>query len=266
MYLAYGARALAAVALGVSGGGRCGTGGDRGTGGGQRDHHPRSAAPGSGSPRRGPSSTTECEQSIHIACYNPAQIQRAYNLPALYSRGITGKGATIVIIDPYGSPTIASDLRNFDSTEGVPNPPSLQVSSSPQGKVPAFDPNDANMVGWASETTLDVEWAHTIAPGARILLVETPGGGKTGTVGVDQIVRAEKYVIRHHLGGVISQSFVATEQAIGCRRDHVAARCVPGCFRWSRRGAGRLGRQRRDRFRVGPGALLHPSSDILARQ
>ena len=30
------------------------------------------------------------------------------------------------------------------------------------------------MVGWAGETTLDVEYAHTMAPGANILLVETP--------------------------------------------------------------------------------------------
>src|SRR5256714_5258334 len=165
-------------------------------------------------PRTGPSTTAECEQAIGIACYDPAQIQRAYNLRTLYSRGITGKGATIVVIDPYGSPTIGSDLRTFDRAEGVPNPPSLRIIR-PAGKVPAFNPNNANMVGWASETTLDVEYAHTIAPGARILLVETPGGGKTGTVSMDQIVTAEKYVIRHHLGSVISQSFVATEQAIG---------------------------------------------------
>ena len=164
--------------------------------------------------RRGPSTTAECKQSLHIACYNPVQIQRAYSLRALYSRGITGKGATIVVIDPYGSPTIARDLRTFDRIEGVRNPPSLRIIR-PVGKVPAFNANNANMVGWASETTLDVEWAHTIAPGARILLVETPGGGKTGTVSMDQIVKAEKYVIKHHLGGVISQSFVATEQAIG---------------------------------------------------
>src|SRR6266851_2444078 len=75
--------------------------------------------------------------------------------------------------------------------------------------------HNAGMVGWASETTLDVEYAHTIAPGAKILLVETPGGGKAGTVSMEQIVTAEKYVISHHLGGVISQSFVATEQAVG---------------------------------------------------
>ena len=219
MYLANGARALAAVAIGVAvaaaaapAGGTAPAGTEVPAGasvtitpGVQHQQHES---------RRGPSSTAECKQSIHIACYNPAQIQRAYHLPALYSRGITGKGATIVIIDPYGSPTIARDLRNFDSTEGVPNPPSLRIIR-PAGKVPAFNPDNANMVGWASETTLDVEWAHTIAPGARILLVETPGGGPTGTVSMDQIVRAEKYVIRHHLGGVISQSFVATEQAVG---------------------------------------------------
>jgi subtilase family serine protease len=164
--------------------------------------------------RQAPSTTAECEQSLQIACYNPAQIQQAYNLPALYSHGVTGKGATIVIVDPYGSPTIASDLREFDSAEGVPGPPSLRVIR-PAGNVPAFNANNANMVAWASETTLDVEYAHTIAPGAKILLVETPGGGPTGTVSMPQIVTAEKYVIRHHLGDVISQSFVATEQAIG---------------------------------------------------
>jgi subtilase family serine protease len=164
--------------------------------------------------RQAPSTTAQCEQAIQIACYNPAQVQQAYHLPALYSRGVTGNGATIVIVDPYGSPTIASDLRNFDSTENVPGPPSLQIIR-PAGKVPAFNPNNANMVGWASETTLDVEYAHTIAPGARILLVETPGGGSAGTVSMPQIVAAENYVIQHHLGDVISQSFVATEQAIG---------------------------------------------------
>ena len=164
--------------------------------------------------RQGPSTTAECEQSIQIACYNPVQIQQAYNLPSLYSHGITGKGATIVIVDPYGSPTIVSDLRDFDSTENVPNPPSLRIIR-PAGKVPAFNPNNANMVGWASETTLDVEYAHTIAPGAKILLVETPGGGSAGTVSMPQIVTAEKYVVRHHLGDVISQSFTATEQAVG---------------------------------------------------
>jgi len=69
-----------------------------------------------------------------------------------------------------------------------------------------------------------VEYAHAIAPGAKILLVETPGGGRSGTVSMSQIVTAEKYVINHHLGGVISQSFSATEQTFGSRQSLLALR------------------------------------------
>ena len=68
------------------------------------------------------------------------------------------------------------------------------------------------MVGWAGETTLDVEWSHTMAPGANILLVETPVSETEGAAGFPQIVEAENYVIDHHLGQVISQSFSATEE------------------------------------------------------
>ncbi len=164
--------------------------------------------------RQGPSSTAQCQQALQISCYNPAQIQQAYDLPSLYADGVNGKGATIVIVDPYGSPTISSDLSTFDSEESLPAPPSLRIIQ-PAGKVPAFNPNNSDMVGWATETTLDVEWAHVIAPGAKILLVETPGSKDNGGVSMAQIVTAEKYVIGHHLGDVISQSFVATEQAVG---------------------------------------------------
>ena len=221
MYLAHGARVLTAGILGVAVVATAAAGlalTPPGPGPGGRVQASVIITPGvrhlQREARQSPSTTAECEQSLQIACYNPAQVQQAYHLPVLYSRGVTGKGATIVIVDPYGSPTIASDLRAFDSAEGVPGPPSLRIIR-PAGKVPAFSPNNANMVGWASETTLDVEYAHTIAPGAKILLVETPGGGRAGTVSMEQIVAAEKYVIRHHLGDVISQSFVATEQATG---------------------------------------------------
>ncbi len=69
-----------------------------------------------------------------------------------------------------------------------------------------YKPN-GNREGWAGETDLDVEYAHAIAPGANILLVETPTSENEGTTGFPQIEKAEKYVVRHHLGGVISQSF-----------------------------------------------------------
>src|ERR1700728_3640863 len=56
--------------------------------------------------RQGPSNTAQCQQALHISCYNPAQVQQAYSLPTLYAKGVNGKGTTIVIVDPYGSPTI----------------------------------------------------------------------------------------------------------------------------------------------------------------
>jgi subtilase family serine protease len=158
-----------------------------------------------------PPTTADCEKAYKVACYEPAQIQQAYHLPAVYASGVTGKGATIVIVDSFGSPTIKNDLGVFDRSFGLPAPPSFRVIQ-PAGQVPAYDPANSDMVGWAGETTLDVEYAHTIAPGASILLVETPVSETEGVHGFPQIITAEEYVLKHHLGDVISQSFSATEQ------------------------------------------------------
>ena len=61
-------------------------------------------------PAATPPDTAFCEQYYHIACYLPAQIQQAYNLPRLYRQGITGRGQTIIIVDSFGSPTVRRDL------------------------------------------------------------------------------------------------------------------------------------------------------------
>jgi subtilase family serine protease len=67
------------------------------------------------------------------------------------------------------------------------------------------------MVNWAVETTLDVEYAHVFAPGAAIVLLETPVSETEGVQGFPEIVEAENYVIDRGIGDVISQSFGATE-------------------------------------------------------
>jgi subtilase family serine protease len=164
-----------------------------------------------GRARAVPPTTADCEQAYKVACYEPAQIRQAYDLPALYANGVTGKGTTIVIVDSFGSPTIKNDLGVFDKTFGLPAPPSFTIIH-PAGQIPAYDASNSDMVGWAGETTLDVEYAHVIAPGARILLVETPVSETEGVHGFPQIVTAEQYVLKHHMGDVISQSFSATEE------------------------------------------------------
>ena len=170
-----------------------------------------------------PPTTAQCEAAFAVACYEPPQIQQAYNLPALYAKNVTGQGTTIVIVDSFGSPTILNDLATFDAAFGLPAPPSFRVIQ-PAGAVPPFDPHNGEMVGWAGETTLDVEYAHTIAPGASIVLVETPVPETEGVTGFPQIVQAEEYVINHHLGDVISQSFSATEQTFSARASVQALR------------------------------------------
>jgi subtilase family serine protease len=161
-----------------------------------------------------PPTTAFCQANFGISCYEPAQFQQAYDLSPLYGQGLTGAGQTIVIVDSFGSPTIAADLQTFDATFGLPAPPSFNVIA-PAGAIPAYpaDPfGAADRAGWAFETTLDVEWSHVIAPGANILLVETPTSETEGVQGFPEIVEAENYVVDHNLGDVISQSFGATEQ------------------------------------------------------
>ena len=158
-----------------------------------------------------PPTQAQCVAAFTVPCYDAAQIQTAYNEQPLFSHGITGKGETIVIVDSFGSPTIQSDLATFDAQFGLPAPPAFKIIQ-PAGAVPPYDPTNSAMTGWARETTLDVEWSHTIAPGANILLVETPVAETEGVAGFPQIVEAENYVINHHLGQVISQSLDATEQ------------------------------------------------------
>ena len=164
-----------------------------------------------GAPTSGPAATADCEKAEGIACFDPGQLRAAYRLPSLYAKGITGKGVTIMIVDSFGSPTIKADLAAFDQQFGYPAPPKFTVIA-PVGKIPAFKPDDSDMAGWAEETTLDVEYAHALAPGANILLVETPVSETEGVTGFPQIVQAEEYALAHYNVGVISQSFSATEE------------------------------------------------------
>jgi subtilase family serine protease len=162
-------------------------------------------------PLQAPPDTAQCLATLQRACYRPAQFLRAYHLRPLFERGLDGRGRTIALVESFGSPTIAADLRHFDETFQLPDPPELRIIH-PAGHPPPFDPNDPHMLTWAEETSMDVEWAHVMAPGARLLVVETPVAETEGITGFPEIVLSENDVIDHHLADVISQSFGATEE------------------------------------------------------
>jgi subtilase family serine protease len=134
----------------------------------------------------------------------------AYGVDGLIALGLTGKGRTIAVVDSFGSPTIQHDLQVWDKAFGLPDP-SLSILQ-PVGPVPRFDPQNGDMVLWAEETTLDVELAHAMAPGASIDLLETPVDETQGITGVPEMMKAEKYAIDHGIVDVISQSWSTTEQ------------------------------------------------------
>jgi subtilase family serine protease len=103
------------------------------------------------------------------AAMTPALARAAYNFNGITFGGVAGDGAnqTIAIVDAFNDPNIVSDLAFFDQTYSLPAPPSFTIVNQSGGtNLPG------NNKGWASEIALDVEWAHAIAPGANILLVE----------------------------------------------------------------------------------------------
>jgi subtilase family serine protease len=153
-----------------------------------------------------------CRDNSGFPCYSPQEMRKAYGITAILDAGYTGSGQTIIIIDSFGSPTIAQDLKTFDAGYGLPDPPSFTVLA-PLGTVP-FNPNNSDQVGWAGETTLDVEWAHAMAPDANIVLLTSPVDETEGVQGLPEFLALEKYALDHHLGKIISQSWAATENTL----------------------------------------------------
>ncbi len=140
----------------------------------------------------------------------PTQIWHAYGFDQI-GCGLTGttwpnsklcgNGQVIAIVDAYDNPNIESDLATFNKQFGLP--PCTKANgcftkATPQGG-PKFDQT------WALETALDVQWAHAIAPGAKILLVEAKSSS------LSDLLVAVDYAVKQ--GGVhqVSMSWGASE-------------------------------------------------------
>jgi subtilase family serine protease len=128
-----------------------------------------------------------------LSCYGPYELGKAYNFPS----NLDGRGQTILIVDAYGSPTIQSDLAAFDTYFGIPAPPSFRIINT-RGTGAAGSGETAD---WGLETSLDVEYAHAMAPGANIVLAVA------ATDNNDDINAAEAQVFPFFPHAIVSQSF-----------------------------------------------------------
>ncbi|MHB8635227.1 MAG: S53 family peptidase [Fimbriimonadaceae bacterium] len=123
---------------------------------------PGSALPNGGL-LRGPSMFASGPQGYH-----PADIQAAYKMPS------TGGSNAIAIVDAYDLPTALSDFNMFSSTFGLPTESSSSATSSSNKHFQVVYAQGSQPSGtyWADEEALDIEWAHAMAPNAKIYLVE----------------------------------------------------------------------------------------------
>lgn len=150
-------------------------------------------------------------RSTAFHCYTPANIYAAYGVDALRAEGTTGKGQTIVIVDSYGSPTVQQDLNRFSDTFHLPRT-TVQIINA-NGAPPFNNSVNGSAVNWAFETSLDVQWAHAIAPDAHLVLVAANPAETEGVQGFPSIFRGEQMAIDAFPGAVMSQSFAVTEQS-----------------------------------------------------
>ncbi|MDB5357482.1 MAG: hypothetical protein JWN24_3935, partial [Phycisphaerales bacterium] len=142
--------------------------------------------------------------------FTPTTVRHAYGIDQLMFGAITGNGSgqTIAILDVYDYPTAAADLHAFDQATGLPDPPSFtKVNQDGGSTLPGVDPA-AKGQDWEVESALDIEWAHAMAPGASIVLVEanTPSDS-------DLIQHAANWARNAPGVSVVSMSFGRDESA-----------------------------------------------------
>ena len=129
-----------------------------------------------------PASTSQPAASETVVGLTPQQVRHAYNVDKIYYKKkgklirATGEGQAVAIVVANDHPRITSDFKVFNRTFGLPNYGKdgklllqKKVAPSAFGFTAPVPPVDR---GWAGEAALDVQWVHSIAPRAKIFLVE----------------------------------------------------------------------------------------------
>ncbi len=127
---------------------------------------------------------------------SPATIKSVYNFPTSLT---AGAGKTVAIVDAFNDPTAESDLAVFSRQFGLPacttaNGCFSKVAQNGGGNYPKTD------AGWALEISLDVQWAHAVAPGARILLVEATTNSFTNLLIAEDYAKAHAQYVSNSWG------------------------------------------------------------------
>jgi subtilase family serine protease len=135
-----------------------------------------------------------------IVDLTPAQLQAHYGLTGLIGAGYDGSGQTIALVEAYGYPGAEADANTSAKIFGLPALTAANFSVVyPEG--PPVAANAAQLTGWDGEIALDIQSAHGIAPGAKIVVVASAGQDNE-----DQIASLQ-YVITNKVANTVSGSW-----------------------------------------------------------
>jgi subtilase family serine protease len=128
---------------------------------------------------------------------SPTTIKSVYSFP---TSSTAGAGKTIAIVDAYDDPTAESDLNVFSSQFGLP------ACTSANGCFAKVDQRGGSTyprkdAGWTLEISLDIQWAHAVAPGAKILLVEADSNSFGNLLAAEDYAKAHAQYVSNSWGG-----------------------------------------------------------------
>ncbi len=147
----------------------------------------------------------------------PAMLKSAYGINEISFTSPTGtkvtgdgSGQTIAIVEGGIDPTLEADLTTFDQYFGIAAPPSFSVVNEPGAQ---------ENVDFIGEASLDVEWAHAVAPGASIIVFNAATNPSTGIASIPTLIEAMQQAATTKGVSVVTLSYVETETGIGAAAE-----------------------------------------------
>jgi subtilase family serine protease len=160
----------------------------------------------------GADTVTQKVQRLEAALAATPRLAAAYDVKPLWDKGNDGKGITVATLVSFGDKDIQSVIDSYDSRNGLPKT-TVQILE-PVGHVPGCRDSGvdtATCQSWGGETDLDVEMIHTLAPGAKIVVIATPVAETEGIDGLPEMMRAVDYATTNKSADIISMSFGTAE-------------------------------------------------------
>ncbi|WP_161557178.1 S53 family peptidase [Acidisarcina polymorpha] len=148
------------------------------------------------------------KKDSQAVAYTPKQLQAHYGLTSMIKQGYDGTGQTIALVEGFGYAQAESDANLAAKTFGLPPLTSANFEEIYPDGVPPIE-NIGITEGWNIEIALDIQSAHAIAPGAKIIEVAADGQDD------EDFIYALNYIINHKLAHTVSSSWGVDEEFLG---------------------------------------------------